>query len=41
MRHAVHLLEDLGCAPANAAIEVGLSVPEIDRPCVAEITPEG
>jgi hypothetical protein len=29
MRHAVDLLESLGCAPANAAIEVGPSVPEI------------
>jgi hypothetical protein len=29
MRHAVDLLETLGCAPANAAIEVGPSVPEI------------
>ena len=29
MRHAVDLLETLGCAPTNAAIEVGPSVPEI------------
>jgi hypothetical protein len=29
MRRAVNFLESLGCAPADAAIEVGPSVPEI------------
>jgi hypothetical protein len=35
MRHAVDLLESLGCAPANAAIEVGPSVPEIAQRAAA------
>jgi hypothetical protein len=35
MRHAVDLLERLGCAPANAAIEVGPSVPEIAQRAAA------
>jgi hypothetical protein len=35
MRHAVDLLESLGCAPANAAIEVGPSVAEIAQRAAA------
>jgi hypothetical protein len=35
MRRAIHVLESLGCAPANAAIEVGPSVPEIAQRAAA------
>jgi hypothetical protein len=35
MRRAVQLLESLGCAPADAAIEVGPTVPEIAQRAAA------
>jgi hypothetical protein len=35
MRRAVQLLDSLGCSPANAAVEVGPSVPEIARRAAA------
>jgi sugar phosphate isomerase/epimerase len=35
LRRAVHILESLGCAPADAAIEVGPSVPEIAQRAAA------